>query len=189
MLAAAWSQQLLLLLLLPLWGLSAPPFGLKAQLRDAAGQSEQATDVAPDPGAKYLFYDILEHEQLNKQRKGMMYAYTVAKSLGRRLVLHRLRVRKIQGRPTVGRYQAHYTHEFYPWRKFFNMSHMQGDVPVHEFDQLLLNLSGGENVGFEFYFENVFYLVKLLEVLLCIDWGSRPPAAKRGAVACAAGGR
>ena len=67
---------------------------LQAPTLLSAGSAGGAPAPALDPTARYLFYDIVEHEQLNKQRKGFMYAYTVARTLGRELVLHRLRVRK-----------------------------------------------------------------------------------------------
>ena len=142
--------------------------GVHAQLQQMAAASPQPDSAPPgvhDPSARYLFYDILEHEQLNKQRKGMMYAYTVAQSLGRQLVLHRLRVRKIEGQPQGSR--PVYTHEFYPWRQFFNMSYMQGGVPVHEADQLLHALvsgaPGSDGAEFGFAFDTVLYANKLLE--------------------------
>jgi hypothetical protein len=161
--------------------------GAMAQLADAVVSTSPQRDSGgpkPDPGAKYLFYDILEGEQFNKQRKGFMYAYSIARSLGRRLVLHRLRVRK-PSRPGVGRKliytQQYYTHEFYPFRKFFNMSHMRGDVPVHEFDELLHSLHAMDTSGsskqdlaaatgaelseiqLAFSFDVVLYMSKLLE--------------------------
>ena len=140
--------------------------GLASQLAEsAASLSQDPAQPKPDPNSKFLFYDILEHEQFNKQRKGMMYAYTVARALGRNLVLHRLRVRKYAKAGGSGqRGPPQYTHIFYPWRKFFNMSAMQGDVQVHEFDQLLHTLGTfNRNGKFDFEMDHVFYMNKLLE--------------------------
>ena len=133
-------------------GAAAAEGGLAAQLAASVGS---AAPPPVDPEAKYLFYDILEHEQLNKQRKGFMYALTVARALGRDLVLHRLRVRKYEkpdkaqhsldhwkGRPPA------FTHAFYPWRKFFNISLLSSGggggargggaaTKTHEFDVLM----------------------------------------------------
>ena len=88
--------------------------------------------ATPRPDPRFLFYDILEHEQFNKQRKGFMYALTVARSLGRELVLHRLRVRKYDG--ARSRAQGVYSHGFFSWRRFFNMSQLAtGEPSIHEF--------------------------------------------------------
>ena len=140
--------------------------GLTASLADAVAEAAMPAPML-QPEARYLFYDILEHEQLNKQRKGFMYALKVAHGLGRELVLHRLRVRKYeagaqqklshwQGRP------PQFTHTFYPWRKFFNMSLLSEGIPrAHEFDVLMFELGAGEQDGFTF--DHVLYMNKLLE--------------------------
>ena len=151
--------------------------GLAAQLASAVGDSPNAPTPALRPEARYLFYDILEHEQLNKQRKGFMYALKIAQSLGRELVLHRLRVRKYdpaaqhklshwrtgQGRPP-------FTHVFFPWRKYFNISRLTAGLPpVHEFDVLMHALGaggGGIQSGSssgDFEFDHVLYMNSLLE--------------------------
>ena len=108
--------------------------GLAAQLASSVQLSPQPgfSTPTPRPDARLLFYDILEHEQFNKQRKGFMYALTVARSLGRELVLHRLRVRKYDG--ARSRAQGVYSHGFFSWRRFFNMSQLAtGEPPIHEF--------------------------------------------------------
>ncbi len=144
--------------------------GLAAQLASAVGAGgPNVPTLSPD--ARYLFYDILEHEQLNKQRKGFMYALKIAQSLGRELVLHRLRVRKYdtgaqqkmshwKGRPPP------FTHIFLPWRKYFNMSRLaEGLPPVHEFDVLMhaLGAGGAGASSGDFVFEHVLYMNSLLE--------------------------
>lgn len=130
--------------------------GLAFQLANAVGNVRMPT-INPD--ARYLFYDILEHEQLNKQRKGFMYALKIAQSLRRELVLHRLRVRKYGGGGSQQQGKApSFTHTFFPWRKFFNMSRLTDGLPrVHEFDVLLHALGGG------FAFDHVLYMNSLLE--------------------------
>jgi hypothetical protein len=159
------------LLLLQQFGLAAtaastdsPASGVGTLLARAAKRAPQGAP-AVDPNAKYLFYDIIEHEQFNKQRKGMMYAYNLAKSLGRQLVLHRFRVRKYSKKqPQNNPHRPAYTYEYYPWRSFFDMRAIQGDVVVHEFDQLLHKLDGaGDGGDFKFAFEQVFFMNKLLE--------------------------
>ena len=56
---------------------------------------------------KFLFYDILEHEQFNKQRKGMMYAYNLAQALDRTLVPSQRPCCTRSPFATVGRAGAH----------------------------------------------------------------------------------
>ena len=62
-----------------------------------AAPSERARPAAADAGAKYLLYEITLHEQLNKQRKGFMFAVGLAQRLGRELVLAPLRARAAGG--------------------------------------------------------------------------------------------
>ena len=144
--------------------------GLASQLASAVSNVPSPT---LSPGARYLFYDILEHEQLNKQRKGFMYALKVAQSLDRELVLHRFRVRKYekgaQQKLSQGRSPL-FTHTFFPWRKYFNMSRLAAGLPrVHEFDVLMhaLGAGGGGNesaIGSGvFSFDHVLYMNSLLE--------------------------
>ena len=144
--------------------------GLASRLASAVANVPSPT-LTPD--TKYLFYDILEHEQLNKQRKGFMYALKIAQSLDRELVLHRFRVRKYeagaQQKLSQGR-SPPFTHTFFPWRKYFNMSRLAAGIPrVHEFDVLMHALgAGGSEIESAtdsggFAFDHVLYMNSLLE--------------------------
>ena len=98
MLAASVRLQCLLLLLL----LLSAMLSAAAAAADPAWQTAVASQLAslppaapyefpPGGKARFLLYDILEHEQFNKQRKGMMFAYTIAQALGARRHRHHRR--------------------------------------------------------------------------------------------------
>ena len=82
--------------------------------------------------ADLLCFDLHAQRPLQPQGRDAPHGRDPGDVRGVCSALHRLRVRNIESRPAVGRYQMHYSHEFYPWRKFFNMSRMQGDVLVHD---------------------------------------------------------
>jgi len=88
--------------------------------------------ITPTDGAtRYLLFDVTPHEQLNKQRRALMFYLDLALKLERTLVLPRARLR----RPQAGGARAEC--EYVQWSELFNITTLRTLHPVVELEAFL----------------------------------------------------
>jgi hypothetical protein len=81
---------------------------------------------------QYLLYDVIFHEQVNKQRRALMFYLDLAMRLKRTLVLPRTRLLQ---RKRGGGSQFESTAEYVGWGELFNVTTLGKLHPVMELDQ------------------------------------------------------
>ena len=91
-----------------------------------------AADAAAD-STKYLLFDVIPHEQLNKQRRAYMFFLDLAMRLKRTLVLPRARLVK---RDAYGRFLNDEA-EYVRWGELFNLSALNTLHPAVELETFL----------------------------------------------------
>jgi hypothetical protein len=82
---------------------------------------------------QFLLYDVIFHEQVNKQRRALMFFLDLAMSLKRTLVLPRTRLLRRVGRGSQFAPDA----EYVAWGELFNVSALSKLHPVMELEQFV----------------------------------------------------
>jgi peptide-O-fucosyltransferase len=93
-----------------------------------------ASDVSAAPATRYLLFDVVPHEQLNKQRRALMFYLDLALRLDRTLVLPRARL--LRHSPTAGASSSD-AYEYARWGELFNVSALSKLHPVVELEDFL----------------------------------------------------
>ena len=92
-----------------------------------------ANAVAAVQGKQFLLFDVIHHEQVNKQRRALMFYLDLAVSLKRTLVLPRPRLLRRIGKGSNFAPDAEYP----AWGELFNVSELSKLHPVVELEQYL----------------------------------------------------
>jgi hypothetical protein len=91
-------------------------------------------NVRIDQRQRFLLFDVIFHEQVNKQRRALMFFLDLAMRLKRTLVLPRTRLlRRLPGPRSQFAPEA----EYVGWGELFNVSELVRLHPVYEIDQYL----------------------------------------------------
>ena len=106
----------------------------------SVSSSSKAAAAIPDGGQQFLLFDVAFHEQLNKQRRALMFYLHLAMRLKRTLVLPRPRLlRKKEG----ARGSQFDSAEYVRWGELFNVSALNALHPAVELDEFLRRRGGG----------------------------------------------
>jgi len=89
--------------------------------------------AAAQPAERFLLFDVIFHEQVNKQRRALMFYLDRAMRLKRTLVLPRMRLLRREG----GTHRFAPDAEYVDWGELFNVSRLSVLHPVIELDQYL----------------------------------------------------
>lgn len=86
--------------------------------------------VCAEAEPRYLLFDVVPHEQLNKQRRALMFYLELALKLERTLVLPRARLLRRGARRAD-------SYEYARWSRLFNRTRLGELLPVLELDEYL----------------------------------------------------
>ena len=114
----------------------APIFLLLVALARAADEPSPPRDPVAKVASKerFLLYDVIFHEQVNKQRRALMYYLDLAMKLRRTLVLPRTRLLRRKPGPGI---QFEDKAEYAYFGALFNFSHLSSVHHVIELEQYL----------------------------------------------------
>ena len=101
----------------------------------AAAAIPTTADAADDDGQQFLLFDVAFHEQLNKQRRALMFYLHLAMRLKRTLVLPRPRLLQRKKGARGSQFEAEA--EYMRWGELFNVSALNKLHPAVELDEFL----------------------------------------------------
>ena len=101
----------------------------------SVSSSSKAAAAIPDGGQQFLLFDVAFHEQLNKQRRALMFYLHLAMRLKRTLVLPRPRLLQRKKGARGSQFEAEA--EYMRWGELFNVSALNTLHPAVELDEFL----------------------------------------------------